>query len=258
MASGRVFLPIVTTALMALLCGTSWAYDTDSPSKPSQAQPVDERPVELQEEVGIFAVVFVVMFGFVAATPPAYGWAFLGFSLIPILWGWRFMRASWAFCYALIFGLYASLITIGPLGIYVGLAISVIAGILGGLAGLYLQKACAAILCAIVCATIAAIPGSLLESDILMGVLAVPGFAIGLMLGWKAAYYMDAVESTLMGALVATVGGLVLVPDKQNIAHMVGVGLATFAVSCVLGLVVQFRAIRREKKEGSTPDVQFN
>ena len=188
--------------------------------------------------------------------PPVCGWVIIAASLIPLLFGWRIMRVMWVVMYGLMLGTLSAASVLEAVGPWAAGGIGLAAAILGGYAGYYMQKVNAAIIGGILLGLMAAIPGAMIQGELLAAGLGIVGFGIGLVLGWKATYYLDAVETSLTGAMGATLGAMIAVPNKDDTGMLVLIGLATFLVSGLGGMVVQFKAIKKEGKapKKSNPD----
>jgi hypothetical protein len=189
--------------------------------------------------------------------PKAVGWFILVLALVPLLVGWRIVRVLWVVFFALALATVVAALALPfghrHLGETAGTIATVVValgfGVLGGWLGLVLQKVNAALGTAIFCGFILALPGILLEHVWLAVGLGAAGFVAGIVLGWIATYYLDAISMACLGAGLATSGVEVLVRDFEKDAQLIA-AVATLVVSIAIGVVCQFRAIAREKRSG--------
>ena len=72
---------------------------------------------------------------------------------------------------------------------------------------------------------------------------------VGLVLGWKAAPYLDALDTALAEAMLVSGGVLIAAADFGKTAW-VWVTLATYVLAGAAGIWLQFRAIARSKNRG--------
>jgi hypothetical protein len=164
--------------------------------------------------------------------------------IIPLLWGWKIVRLVYTFFFAFLFGSIAYGIVAGarPDQPVVSMIVSMLASGIGGALGWYSIKIGTALVGAIMLGNVMALLGLMVGSDILAVVLAIIGFFIGLILGWKSAYYYQALMTSLYSALIMGVCSLVALYEYGPTLGTI-VGLAVFVVASVIGCIFQFKSV---------------
>jgi hypothetical protein len=241
--SGRFFRLFLMAASMALLIVLSMPRSSllqAGPAAPSSA--AAQSPDDDSADDVLTSVTSPDFLNFARALPPYAGLIVAAVSLIPLLWGWRilqaFMMAFFGVCFAAV-GLAIGLTRWGPV---VGVVLGALAAVGGAFLGKYALKLNRALLVAVLCGFIAAIPGALLQSTLLALTTGVAGAAAGLWLGWKYSRYVDAVETTLLGAGLTSAGSVIVVRDFDPILIWM-TAAAAYIAAIALGISVQFRAV---------------
>ncbi|MHC4605946.1 MAG: hypothetical protein ACYTAF_03325 [Planctomycetota bacterium] len=185
-------------------------------------------------------------------TSDIVGVIYIGVALVLMLFGWHIFRALWALMFAFGFGFAGYTVAgeyINPLP---ALGVGAAGALLGGAAGVVLQKAYTAIAGALLCGAIFTIPGALLGMDLLMIVLFVCGAVTGLIVGWKATHYLAALNASVLGGTLAAAAVGVLM-DNMDLSLLRLVMLGTVAVVTALGCFIQFQDIKKQEKSGKIP-----
>jgi hypothetical protein len=176
--------------------------------------------------------------------PSGAGWVLILLALPPLFWGWKIIRMTMA----VFFGF------VGALAAYEGVAPRAGMGwggaaagggvVLGAFLGWHIRKPFAALEGGAVVGLVFALPGFLLEHELLTFGPGLVGFALGLVLGWKAAFYLDALDSALAGGFLAGLGARVVTQDRGDDVSLL-VGIVVIFLATLAGIAVQFRSVAR-------------
>jgi hypothetical protein len=181
--------------------------------------------------------------------PPFAGLIIAGLGLILLLWGWRLVRfALMLWCAALVSGLAAGLVLPG-LGTVAAIIAALLGALVGALLGRLVQKARGAVLGALFCGLIFALPGAITNNQLMLLALGGLGVVVGALLGWKAALHLDAINTSFLGATLMMIGCSVAGQNLNEVSQIV-VMIAAFVGALLLGLFYQFKAIRKEGRAG--------
>ena len=176
--------------------------------------------------------------------PSGAGWVLILLALPPLFWGWKIIRLTMA----VFFGF------VGALAAYEGVAPRAGMGwggaaagggvVLGAFLGWHIRKPFAALEGGAVVGLVFALPGFLLEHELLTFGPGLVGFALGLILGWKAAFYLDALDSALAGGFLAGLGARIVTQDRGDDVSLL-VGIIVIFLATLAGIAVQFRSVAR-------------
>jgi hypothetical protein len=176
--------------------------------------------------------------------PRPAGWLLLGLSIAPLFWGWKLIRWTVIFFFGAIAGAVGLEWAAGRFGALGALAAAAAGTAAGAVLGAHVRKFFTALEGALVIGCLFSLPGLLTGSDLLLLGLPPVGIALGLVLGWKAAFYMDAIDSSLIGGAMAGLGAMTVARDAGDDAALL-LGAAALAASALAGIAVQFRSVRR-------------
>jgi hypothetical protein len=182
--------------------------------------------------------------------PAAAGWVLLLLAIPPLFWGWKIIR----YTKAVFFGMTAALVAyelVSPRGgMGWGGAAAGGAVVVGALVGWHIRKLFAALEGACVIGFVFALPGLLLQHELLTFGLGLVGVALGLALGWRAAFYLDAIDSALAGGFLAGLGAMAATQDRGKDVSLL-IGTAVLVLSALAGIVVQFKSVSRSQNARS-------
>ena len=188
----------------------------------------------------------------VQSLPPVLAVFVMVLCLLPLFWGWRIMRVVYSFVCAIMLGSFATALLIEFIpsmadNTVARIAVGVLGAIVGGGIGWYYSKISGAVVGAIVLGGLFAIPGVLIQHQWLAIGLGGIGVIIGLLIGWSAGYYLEALDTALAASAVIGICTFVLVSAyKTDLAAPVGVG--AFLVAAIAGVMVQFKTVVRDER----------
>lgn len=168
--------------------------------------------------------------------------AFIVLGLIPLFWGWRFLRTVVSIFFAIAFARIAFSLAHPHIGSIGAMIVSVVASMIGGSLGWYARAALISLEGALVLGVILFALGDYLAGSGLGLGLGLTGALVGLALGWKAAPYLEAIEAALIGATLIGMGVVVLRPvDDPRIGTWLMIGAAGAAAA--VSIIYQFKHI---------------
>jgi hypothetical protein len=176
--------------------------------------------------------------------PSGAGWLLILLALPPLFWGWKIIRVTMAVFFGFAGALVAYEIAAPTAGMGWGGAAAGVGMIAGAFLGWHVRKPFAALEGGAVLGAVFALPGFFLEHDLLTFGPGLVGFALGLILGWKAAFYLDALDSALAGGFLAGLGAMIVTQDRGDDVSLL-VGITVIFLSTLAGIAVQFRSVSR-------------
>jgi hypothetical protein len=172
-------------------------------------------------------------------------------ALPPLFWGWKIVRITMAVFFGFI-GAIAAYEAVAPrAGMGWGGAAAAGGVVVGAFLGWHVRKPFSALEGGAVLGTVFALPGFLLEHELLTFGPGLVGFALGLVLGWKAAFYLDALDTALAGGFLAGLGTRIVTQDRGDDVSLL-LGIATIFLATLAGIAVQFRSVARRQGQAKT------
>ena len=178
--------------------------------------------------------------------PAGAGWILILVACVPLFWGWKIIRVTMAVFFALAAALVAYELAAPRAGLGWGAAAAGLGMVVGACVGWHIRKLFAALEVAAVLGFLFALPGLYFEHELTTFGLGLAGFVLGLVLGWRVAFYLDAIDSSLAGGFLAGIGAMTVAQDLGRDASLL-IGIGVLAVSALLGVAVQFRSVKKSK-----------
>mgnify|MGYP000672274399 CR=1 FL=1 len=182
--------------------------------------------------------------------PSGAGWLLILLALPPLFWGWKIIRVTMAVFFALAVALLAYEGIAPRAGVGWGAAAAGGGMLVGAVVGWHIRKVFAALEVAVVLGFLFALPGIYFEHELATFGLGLAGAVLGLALGWMAAFYLDAIDSSLAGGFLAGFGAATVAQGHGPDAAML-IGIGVLAVSSLLGIAVQFQSVNRSRARES-------